>query len=90
VAARKPVQTTLSWIVSASRASPWRSTALSAARGPVAAASSASTRSPGALVQQLAGVATALLRALEADTIDRGWTTCALETAMAQPDAVRV
>lgn len=35
------------------------------------------------------GVATALLRALEAAAVHRGWTTVRLETGTAQPEAVR-
>lgn len=35
------------------------------------------------------GVATALLRALEAAAVERGWTTIRLETGTAQPDAQR-
>ena len=35
------------------------------------------------------GVATALLRALEAAATDRGWTTLRLETGPAQPEAMR-
>ena len=35
------------------------------------------------------GVATALLRALEAAARNRGWTTLRLETGLAQPDAIR-
>lgn len=35
------------------------------------------------------GVATAILRALEAAALTRGWTTVRLETGTAQPDAIR-
>ena len=35
------------------------------------------------------GVATAVLRALEAVAVERGWTTVRLETGPAQPDAIR-
>lgn len=35
------------------------------------------------------GVATAVLRALEAAAVERGWTTIRLETGTAQPDAQR-
>ncbi|WP_306205631.1 GNAT family N-acetyltransferase [Actinoplanes sp. RD1] len=35
------------------------------------------------------GVATALLRALEAAAVARGWTTVKLETGPAQPEAIR-
>jgi putative acetyltransferase len=35
------------------------------------------------------GVATALLRALEAAAVERGWTTLRLETGTAQPEAIR-
>lgn len=35
------------------------------------------------------GLATALLRALEAAAVERGWTTIRLETGNAQPDAQR-
>ncbi|KHD72849.1 GNAT family N-acetyltransferase [Actinoplanes utahensis] len=35
------------------------------------------------------GVSTAILRALEAAALDRGWTTIRLETGPAQPDAMR-
>ncbi|MEO7981143.1 MAG: GNAT family N-acetyltransferase [Sporichthyaceae bacterium] len=35
------------------------------------------------------GVATTLLRALEARAADRGWTTLRLETGDAQPEAIR-
>jgi putative acetyltransferase len=35
------------------------------------------------------GVATAILRALEAAAVRRGWTTVRLETGDAQPDAIR-
>jgi putative acetyltransferase len=35
------------------------------------------------------GIATALLRALEAAAVERGWTTIRLETGTAQPDAQR-
>ncbi len=35
------------------------------------------------------GVATAILRALEAAALDRGWTTLRLETGTEQPDAQR-
>ncbi|MDY7084470.1 MAG: GNAT family N-acetyltransferase [Actinomycetota bacterium] len=35
------------------------------------------------------GVATAIVRALEAAALTRGWTTVRLETGTAQPDAIR-
>ncbi|MEU4421931.1 GNAT family N-acetyltransferase [Actinoplanes sp. NPDC024001] len=35
------------------------------------------------------GVSTAILRALEAAAVDRGWTTIRLETGPAQPEAMR-
>ncbi|WP_433827254.1 GNAT family N-acetyltransferase [Actinoplanes sp. CA-015351] len=35
------------------------------------------------------GVSTAILRALEAAAVERGWTTIRLETGPAQPDAMR-
>ncbi|WP_328462294.1 GNAT family N-acetyltransferase [Actinoplanes sp. NBC_00393] len=35
------------------------------------------------------GVSTAILHALEAAALDRGWTTIRLETGPAQPDAMR-
>jgi putative acetyltransferase len=35
------------------------------------------------------GVSVAVIRALEAAALDRGWTTLRLETGTAQPDAVR-
>ncbi len=35
------------------------------------------------------GVATAILRALEAAAKERGWTALRLETGFAQPDAIR-
>lgn len=35
------------------------------------------------------GVSTAILRALEAAAVRRGWTTIRLETGPAQPDAMR-
>jgi putative acetyltransferase len=35
------------------------------------------------------GASTAILRALEAAALDRGWTTIRLETGPAQPDAMR-
>lgn len=35
------------------------------------------------------GISTAILRALEAAALDRGWTTIRLETGPAQPDAMR-